>query len=162
MLGTGVRYILHISNSSIPQDGKTYRATMDADGIFRIYSHELNGNGNWSVKWAVPQDKCGPKGLCGINNGYCDENEQYLCTCPPGFVFINPEKKILGCGRNFTAESCIFKNEHTGYTLEEMQNTWLEQSTYSLLPPMTKEGCKRACNLEDCNCEAAFFRGQEC
>lgn len=53
MPSTKVRYILHISNSSIPQVGKTYRATMDADGIFWIYSHESNDNDNWSVEWAA-------------------------------------------------------------------------------------------------------------
>lgn len=35
------------------------------------------------------------------------KNEQYVCTCPPGLVFIDQEKMILGCGRNFTAESCF-------------------------------------------------------
>ncbi|XP_059453432.1 G-type lectin S-receptor-like serine/threonine-protein kinase LECRK1 [Corylus avellana] len=44
--GTGVQN--NITNES---DGKTYRATIDADGIFRLYSHDLNGSGNWSIVW---------------------------------------------------------------------------------------------------------------
>jgi hypothetical protein len=157
---TGVN-VKNITNEKIPSDGKKYRATIDADGIFRLYSHDLNGNGNWSIEWLEPGDACAPKGICGINE-YCYlENQQAVCTCPAGFVFINQEQMNLGCNRNFTAESCSSKNEDTKYDIQEYQNSVLDDSAYAYLFSATKEECKQAC-LEDCDCEAAFFQNQEC
>jgi thiamine kinase-like enzyme len=157
---TGV-VVKNITNEVIPSDGKMYRATIDNDGIFRLYSHDLGENGNWSIVWLVPGDPCLPIGICGVN-GYCDiQNQQAFCTCPPGFVFINQEQMNLGCSRNFTAESCSSKNEHTKYAIQEFQNAILEDSAYAVLFSVTKEECNQAC-LEDCNCEAAFYQNREC
>ncbi|KAG2665644.1 hypothetical protein I3760_15G017700 [Carya illinoinensis] len=167
--GNGRLYMLNISgaevkninNGAVPSDGKMYRATIDADGIFRVYSHNLIENGSQSIEWSAPKDRCTPKGICGIN-GYCDLiSQQPVCACPPGFVFINQEQRNLGCNRNFIVVSCAFKNDRIEYTIQELQNTiWLE-STYAILSSMTIEECNLAC-LEDCNCEAAQFQGQEC
>ncbi|KAG6626035.1 hypothetical protein CIPAW_15G018600 [Carya illinoinensis] len=161
MLNSSGAEVKNINNAAVPSDGKMYRATIDADGIFRVYSHNLIENGSQSIEWYVPDDRCRPKGICGIN-GYCDLiNLQPVCACPPGFDFIKHEEKNLGCNRNFILESCAFKNDHTEYTIQELQSiVWLE-STYAILPSMTIEECKLAC-LEDCNCEAAQFQGQEC
>ncbi|KAB1220872.1 G-type lectin S-receptor-like serine/threonine-protein kinase RLK1 [Morella rubra] len=153
--------IMNITPGVVPSDGKTYRATLDADGLFRLYSLDLRGNSNWSIEWYEPSDRCAPKTICGIN-AYCDLiDQQPVCSCPPGFVFINQKQRNLGCYRNFTAESCAFKNEHTKYSIEELQNTVWGESTYSIVPSETKEQCSKAC-LEDCTCEAACFQGQEC
>ncbi|KAE8100441.1 hypothetical protein FH972_018338 [Carpinus fangiana] len=157
---TGV-VVKNITNEVIPSDGKMYRATIDSDGIFRLYSHDLGENGNWSIVWLVPGDPCLPRGICGIN-GYCDiQNQQASCNCPPGFVFINQEQMNLGCSRNFTAETCSSKNEHTKYAIQEFQNAILEDSAYAVLFSVTKEECNQAC-LKDCNCEAAFYQNREC
>lgn len=167
--GNGRLYMLNssgvnaknITPGATHSGGKAYRATIDADGIFRLYSDNLSESGNWSIEWAVPGDVCGPKGICGMN-GFCDiQNQQFVCICPPGFVFINQEQKDLGCNRSFTTESCDFKTNQTKYIIQEMQNTVIEQRTYAFLSPTTNEECKQAC-LEDCNCDAAFFQGQEC
>ncbi|XP_035546917.1 G-type lectin S-receptor-like serine/threonine-protein kinase LECRK3 [Juglans regia] len=161
MLNSSGAEVKNINNGAVPSDGKMYRATIDADGIFRVYSHNLIENGSQSIEWSVPDDRCTPKGICGIN-GYCDlVSLQPVCACPPGFVFINQEQRNLGCNRNFIAESCAFKNDHTEYTIQELQNiVWIE-STYAILSSVTREECNLAC-LEDCNCEAAQFQGQEC
>jgi hypothetical protein len=157
---TGVN-VKNITNEGIPSDGKRYRATIDNDGIFRLYSRDLSESGNWSIVWYVPGDVCLPKGICGVN-GYCSiKNQQSFCTCPAGFVFINQEQINLGCNRNFTAESCLSKNEDTKYVIQELQNTILDDSAYAVLFSVRKEECKQAC-LEDCTCEAAFFQNQEC
>ncbi|KAG6673978.1 hypothetical protein I3842_15G019000 [Carya illinoinensis] len=161
MLNCSGAEVKNINNAVVPSDGKMYRATIDADGIFRVYSRNLIKNGSQSIEWYVPDDRCRPKGICGIN-GYCDLiNLQPVCACPPGFDFIKHEEKNLGCNRNFIVESCAFKTDHTEYTIQELQSiVWLE-SIYAILSSMTIEECKLAC-LEDCNCEAAQFQGQEC
>ncbi|KAG6673962.1 hypothetical protein I3842_15G018000 [Carya illinoinensis] len=166
--GSGRLYILNttgvlfrnITNGG-PTDGMIYRAAIDADGIFRLYSLQLNGNSDWSIEWSEPKDKCSPKGLCGIN-AYCDlVNQQPLCSCPPGFVSINQKRTTLGCDRNFVAQSCSFENEHIEYTIQELQNTTWAESTYDILSNLTREECNQAC-LVDCSCEAALFVDQEC
>ncbi|KAG2665643.1 hypothetical protein I3760_15G017600 [Carya illinoinensis] len=161
MLNSSGAEVKNINNGAVPSDGKIYRATIDADGIFRVYSHNLIENGSQSIVWSAPEDRCTPKGICGIN-GYCDLiSQQPVCACPPGFVFINQDQRNLGCNRNFIVESCAFKNDRIEYTIQELQNTiWLE-STYAILSSMTIEECNLAC-LEDCNCEVAQFQGQEC
>ncbi|KAM3688161.1 hypothetical protein ACJW31_10G129400 [Castanea mollissima] len=48
---------------------------IDADGILRLYSHNLVKNGSWLVIWPSSNDKCDPKGLCGLN-GFCTNADQ--------------------------------------------------------------------------------------
>ena len=43
-------------------------ATIDADGIFRLYSHSLGQQANWSIEWSSSNDRCSPKGFCGVNS----------------------------------------------------------------------------------------------
>ena len=65
-----------------------YLMRIDADGIFRLFSHNLDTNGNWSEIWASSDNKCDPKSLCGLN-GFCTnigEDSQLLmhsriCEC---------------------------------------------------------------------------------
>ena len=77
-----------------------YRATIDADGIFRLYSHSSNQSGNWSIEWSSSDNKCDPKGLCGVNS-YCTlMDRDPVCQCPPGFGFIDQGQKDLGCQKN--------------------------------------------------------------
>ena len=51
---TGVN-VNNITDERIQSDGKSNRATIDNDGIFRLYSHDLGESGNWSIVWYVPQ-----------------------------------------------------------------------------------------------------------
>ncbi|ESR41065.1 hypothetical protein CICLE_v10025158mg [Citrus x clementina] len=60
-----------------------------------------------------------------------------------------------GCERNYTAESCGNK------AIQELENTNWEDVSYNVLSEITKEKCKQAC-LEDCNCEAALYKNEEC
>ncbi|XP_065634032.1 G-type lectin S-receptor-like serine/threonine-protein kinase LECRK4 [Quercus suber] len=150
--------IVTISGAGNSTKGSVYRLRMDDDGFLRLYSYNLVQNGIWSIIWSPAIDKCEPKGLCGLNAFCEDDGKDFHCTCLPGFAFIDESKRSLGCERNFTTESC----KGGINTMKEVPNTMWENVTYSLpllLP--TKEECRNAC-LQDCNCEAAFFKDGAC
>ena len=147
---------IHLGDNSTK--GLLYLLRIDADGILRLYSHSMDQNGTWSVIWSQPDDKCAPRGLCGLN-AYCVKtNQSFGCNCLPGFALINKSEMSSGCERNFTAESC--KPSMT-YTMEAVNNTIWEDKNISVLSSSTQEACKAAC-LQDCNCDAAQFKQGEC
>ena len=61
-----------ISTAKNYTKGVLYLLRMDADGFLRLYSHNMDQNGTWSVTCFSPFDKCVPLGLCGLN-AYCVE-----------------------------------------------------------------------------------------
>ncbi|KAH0775950.1 hypothetical protein KY290_007361 [Solanum tuberosum] len=138
-----------------------YMMKIDADGIFRVYSHSLNQQ-NSSMIWSSTNDGCDPKGLCGLN-GFCTTiDAQAKCFCLPGFNFVMPGNWSAGCERNFTTETCQLKeNTSKYYDMRTVENTGWEDSTYVVLAVTTKEDCEQAC-LQDCNCEAASFKDKVC
>ncbi|KAF8411656.1 hypothetical protein HHK36_004214 [Tetracentron sinense] len=153
--------IKNLTDGGYRTDETIYRMTIDADGIFRLYSHSLNRTGNWSVIWPSSNDKCDPKGLCGLN-GYCAlMDQEAVCNCLPGFNFIDQGQRNLGCERNFISEDCRNKKESSKYTIFPLDNTIWEDDPYSTLSSTTKEDCEEAC-LGDCNCEAALFKDRQC
>ncbi|KAM1074930.1 hypothetical protein PS2_019531 [Malus domestica] len=153
--------IRNITDGGLPADQATiYLMRIDADGIFRLYSHDLNHNGSKSIVWESSKDKCDPKGVCGLNSYCVSMDLDAKCKCLPGFVFANLGNKTSSC-RRIVADVCEYKNETFPYTMEELQSTIWEDSSYVDLPLSDKEACKGAC-LEDCNCEAAIFNGTSC
>ncbi|KAE9449790.1 hypothetical protein C3L33_18311, partial [Rhododendron williamsianum] len=158
---TGANIIMNITEGESEKDGKIYRMTLDADGIFRVYSVTLDSKGDWSVMWSSIDDKCAPRGLCGLN-AFCALNDNKAdCKCLPGFDVVNPEdRRSLGCGRNFSAVNCDNTNGSSAeFTMKEYDNMlWEDQSyTVSVLP--NKQDCEQSC-LEDCQCEVAFYRDE--
>ena len=141
-----------------------YLMRIDVDGLFRLYSHNLDKNGSWSIIWSSSDNKCAPLGLCGLN-GFCTTNDRdHNCLCLPGFARVNQGKWSSGCERNFTAESCESKDGSTNYTMEEVPNTvWEGTFAFWMMSKLTKEECASAC-LEDCNCEAVIYiyKDQRC
>ncbi|KAH0714500.1 hypothetical protein KY284_007405 [Solanum tuberosum] len=139
-----------------------YMMKIDADGIFRVYSHSLNQqNSSVTMIWASTYDGCDPKGLCGLN-GFCTNDAQAKCMCLPGFYFVMPGNSSAGCEKNFTAETCRLKeNTSKYYDMRIVENTVWEDNPYVVLGGTTKEDCEQAC-LQDCNCEAALFKDREC
>ncbi|XP_058188059.1 G-type lectin S-receptor-like serine/threonine-protein kinase LECRK3 [Rhododendron vialii] len=154
---TGANTKKNLSTAESSNDGKIYRMTFDADGIFRVYSLTMDPKGNWSVMWSSTADKCDPKGLCGFN-GYCVQNDTEAdCRCLPGFNFVNPGIWSHGCERNFAAVSCDNTNgSGAGFAMEEMENMIWEDLNYKETKVTTKEDCKQSC-FEDCNCEVALY-----
>ncbi|XVF61854.1 hypothetical protein PTKIN_Ptkin08bG0167500 [Pterospermum kingtungense] len=142
-------------------NGTIYLIKIDSDGIFRLYSYRLNQNWNQSILWSSTDDKCAPKGLCGLN-GYCvNEDKEPDCRCLPGFAPVMDGNFTAGCERNFSSESCKSNHETIRYTIQAVENTEWENMTYSTLSLTTREACETAC-LEDCNCEAAMFKDGQC
>ncbi|KAE9449786.1 hypothetical protein C3L33_18313, partial [Rhododendron williamsianum] len=154
---TGGNTIKNLSAAESSNDGKIYRMTLDADGIFRVYSLTLDPKGNWSVMWTSSDDKCDPIGLCGIN-GYCVTNDtEAHCKCLPGFNFVNPEIWSLGCKKNFTTASCNNTNGGSaGFEMMREENMSWEDQNYMWTELTNKEDCQQSC-LEDCNCEVALY-----
>ncbi|KAI8535886.1 hypothetical protein RHMOL_Rhmol10G0209500 [Rhododendron molle] len=154
---TGGNTIKNLSKAESSNDGKIYRMTLDADGIFRVYSLTLDPKGNWSATWTSSNDKCDPIGLCGIN-GYCITNDtEAHCKCLPGFNFVNPEIWSLGCERNFAAVSCNNTNGGSaGFEMMREENMSWEDQNYKWTELTNKEDCQQSC-LEDCNCEVALY-----
>ncbi|KAK9230321.1 hypothetical protein WN944_023288 [Citrus x changshan-huyou] len=130
-----------------------YRATLDVDGIFRLYQHQIGTNGSLSSKilWVaiVEEDRCAVKGTCGLNS-YCSLNGTGIdCFCPPGFIYIDPEKPQEGCKLNSTIEDCLEDKSGNNYTISLLENTYWGRDEYDIVTRTSEEACSRAC-LEDC------------
>ncbi|XP_058188057.1 G-type lectin S-receptor-like serine/threonine-protein kinase LECRK3 [Rhododendron vialii] len=154
---TGGNTIKNLSAAESSNDGKIYRMTLDADGIFRVYSLTLDPKGNWSVMWTSSEDKCDPIGLCGLN-GYCITNDtEAHCRCLPGFNSVNPEIWSLGCKMNFTTASCNNTNGGSaGFAMMREGNMLWEDQNYKQTEVTNKEDCEQSC-FEDCNCIVALY-----
>ncbi|XP_008232102.1 PREDICTED: G-type lectin S-receptor-like serine/threonine-protein kinase RLK1 [Prunus mume] len=157
--GTNIR---NITDGGLPTDeGKLYLMRIDVGGIFRLYSHDLKKNANWSIEWESSKDKCVPKGLCGLNSYCVSIDLEPDCRCLPRFESVNKGNQTSGCERNFVADACKNGNENFTYTMEELESTTWEDVPYMSLRLSDKDDCIQGC-LEDCNCEAALFDGINC
>ncbi|KAI3817096.1 hypothetical protein L1987_10884 [Smallanthus sonchifolius] len=162
LLQNSTNFIYNLTQGGYPTKDALYLMKFDVDGIFRLYYHNLSNIGtNGSVIWASSSNKCAGKGLCGIN-AYCSLlNNAARCQCLPGFEFVNPGLLSLGCRRNDTIESCKIPDADTAIHMTNLNNARWEETTYAIPIAPTQEECSSAC-LNDCNCEAALFTGQEC
>uniref|UniRef100_A0A2N9ESD3 Receptor-like serine/threonine-protein kinase n=1 Tax=Fagus sylvatica TaxID=28930 RepID=A0A2N9ESD3_FAGSY len=165
---------LYSSSTSKSTNNIIYRATLDVDGIFRLYSYSqaFDGTGSSSFEWSAPADKdiCNLKGSCGFNS-FCTSQDldstrygsKSYCLCLPGTEFVNVNDKTLGCKRNFLEVGCEGGKDHVAsYNIHTIENMiWTEDNPYIGVPMSTKEECGNSC-LEDCNCEAALFINSLC
>ncbi|KAG8383797.1 hypothetical protein BUALT_Bualt04G0051000 [Buddleja alternifolia] len=153
--------IRNITSGGYPIARTIYLLRIDVDGIFRLYSRSLDRGGNWTVRWSSTDDRCAPKGLCGLN-GFCIQMDQAAdCRCLSGFDFVHSGNWIAGCSRNFTAGGCGEKDSSGEYVITGVENTVWEDNSYDTVDTTTEEDCRQAC-LDDCNCEAAFFEDRQC
>ncbi|GJV23729.1 G-type lectin S-receptor-like serine/threonine-protein kinase LECRK3 [Tanacetum coccineum] len=155
--------IMNLTEGGYPTKEAIYRMKIDADGILRLYYHDLSSKSkNGSIIYASSTDKCAGKGLCGVN-GYCMVmNDTARCQCLPGFKFVNTELWSLGCKRNCTLESCKVQDARATFWMTSLIDVQWEDTAYKIAEASTtQEKCSKAC-LDDCNCEAALFSGQEC
>ncbi|PWA53824.1 bulb-type lectin domain-containing protein [Artemisia annua] len=163
LVQNSTNFIRNITEGGYPTKDAIYRMKIDVDGILRLYYHDLsNKSKNGSIIWESSTDKCVARGLCGIN-GYClVMNDTARCQCLPGFEFVNTELWSLGCERNYTLESCKIQDAGTTFQMTSLINARWEDTAYEIAEASTsQEKCSKAC-LDDCNCEAALFTGQEC
>ncbi|KAH0996437.1 hypothetical protein GBA52_020301 [Prunus armeniaca] len=141
-----------------------YRATVDVEGIFRLYSHEYDeSTGKFQpslILWQALDDPCDVKGFCGLNS-YCTfYDNQPNCLCLPGTDYADSDQRTLGCLRNYTEVKCNDGKENTSsYHMITMENMVLEDMAYYEAGMLTVKECSRSC-LEDCNCGAAVFNSR--
>ncbi|KAF3440560.1 hypothetical protein FNV43_RR18844 [Rhamnella rubrinervis] len=161
-LGPGFN-IRNITSGRNSTKGTIYRLKIDADGIFRLYSYN---NEKWSIEWSSSEDKCNPKGICGVNAFCITSDIGVNCVCLPGFKFVKKGNKTAGCEKDFIADRCgnnqSFTNTtrelgNTTYSMQEVRNVTWEYVPYTFVSVDEKKDCEQAC-LKDCDCEAAFFR----
>ncbi|PON43479.1 S-receptor-like serine/threonine-protein kinase [Trema orientale] len=164
------------SSSYSPADNREksssiiYRATLDADGILRTYSHHYKFlmksiTSSVSVEWSALDNQCEVKGFCGFNS-FCElKGKKADCYCYPGFAFVNPKSKSLGCYRNFTSDSCKTENNNVNPRTRSYNITSLEKMRWVDNPysevPMKKEACSKSC-LAECDCWAVLHTSGKC
>ncbi|KAF3962780.1 hypothetical protein CMV_012760 [Castanea mollissima] len=155
-----VNTIYSPSTSSI---NTIYRATLDADGIFRLYSHTYDESRNYRVSplWKALENPCDVKGFCGFNSFCTLDDVQGDCRCLPGHDFVDPNRRTLGCERHFSEAGCRGGKENAvSYNMSTMDNMVWGNTPY-FFAKMSMEECSSSC-LEDCNCDAALFDGNSC
>ncbi|KAM6578980.1 hypothetical protein CsatB_030817 [Cannabis sativa] len=149
-----------------------YRATLNFDGVFGVYSYPKNptkGN-SWSVVWSIPDNICvqsfvfGSSGACGYNR-ICRLNvdKRPVCECPRGFSLLDVNDEYRGCKPNFL-QSCEEDSKslvESVYTFQEIKDIDWPTGDYEVLQPYDTEKCKETC-LKDCMCAVAIFRNNTC
>ncbi|XP_065616341.1 G-type lectin S-receptor-like serine/threonine-protein kinase LECRK1 [Quercus suber] len=135
-----------------------YRAILDSDGIFRLYSHHFFGNtsSRVSLVWSALHDQCEVKGFCGFNS-YCKgAGSRAECRCFPGFEFMNSGNKCLGCYKMGYKDGCSSSNDSMiPYDIIAQPNISWGDFPYSMVRT-EQDNCNKSC-LGDSNCGAALF-----
>ncbi|XP_062073403.1 G-type lectin S-receptor-like serine/threonine-protein kinase LECRK1 [Humulus lupulus] len=137
-----------------------YRATLDVDGSFRLYSHRRGETEGFkeSNLWSSIINPCNVHGYCGLNS-YCTIfDAASTCKCIPGTGYSYSEnEKAIDCLRKYQWRGCKDGGEEntTSYTMEEMENIVWGSDPYDE-GQMSSNHCKNQC-LEDCNCGMAHY-----
>ncbi|KAL4601324.1 hypothetical protein ACB092_11G264400 [Castanea dentata] len=148
-----------------------YRATLDFDGVFRLYTHPKNftGDQTWSATWYAPENICLDildtfgSGPCGYNS-ICSLRAygKPECQCAPGFSLLDVNNKYSGCKQDDV--SYMHECSEMGtvisedqFEILEMENADWPLTAYELLQPTTEFECKKSC-LHDCYCAVAIFQ----
>ncbi|GMN42312.1 hypothetical protein TIFTF001_011514 [Ficus carica] len=138
-----------------------YRATLDHDANFRLYSHQIyNHKSRMLLLWQAVDNQRGvlSKGSCGLNSYYVVDGSSSYCSCYPGFAFINPKNRREGCFQQYIEDSCMDQDEDQGtrYNMSTpLENTIWDDRPYLVVQLPEKDACSKSC-LEDCNCKAVF------
>ncbi|KAK4343643.1 hypothetical protein RND71_036737 [Anisodus tanguticus] len=154
-----------IANSSNQSTNKAviYRATLDPDGIFRLYTHNVD-NSSLEINWSALQNQCQARGFCGVNSYCTARNGSNIgdCSCFPGFLYVNRAMKFQGCYRGFVyEESCGSSKDSTlAYNVTAIQHLKLGGYPFSQVS-MVEQDCRNSC-LEDCTCWAAQYVNGVC
>jgi len=140
-----------------------YRATLDFDGVFRLYAHHTNNGSSRSIKNIPDSTTCDVRGFCGYNS-YCTfYDNKPVCICLMGYKYIDANEDTLGCERNYSKAEC--RGDGDGvvfYNMVSMDGiVWNDRPYYVYETMSSKEECALAC-LVDCNCWAALYKETSC
>ncbi|GFP94409.1 g-type lectin s-receptor-like serine/threonine-protein kinase rlk1 [Phtheirospermum japonicum] len=146
--------------------GRFY-AGMSTDGSFvlntkSVYSNldfddEYYNSGSPNICMSIDGQK--GSGACGFNN-VCsleDSNSRPICTCPEGFLLVDPSNRYGDCKSNFT-ENCVDQGE---YDLVVVHDVDWPFNDYEQMNKSNLDECKSAC-YNDYFCGAAIFRSESC
>ncbi|KAG6768582.1 hypothetical protein POTOM_027504 [Populus tomentosa] len=150
------------SSYSCENSTTIFRATLDADGIFRLYSHCFESKTSWSVhvEWSALNNQCDVHGFCDFNSYCSGTGTNCECSCYPGFVFNDPNEKFSGCYRNAGESFCAGSKEGRKYHVTRIENLLFERNPYSA-QELEEEKCGLSC-LEDCHCDVALYMNAKC
>ncbi|XP_034932524.1 G-type lectin S-receptor-like serine/threonine-protein kinase LECRK3 [Populus alba] len=153
-----------LARSSYPCNNKTtiFRATLDADGIFRLYSHCLENKTSRSVRieWSALNNQCNVRGFCDFNSYCSGMGTNADCSCYPGFAFNDPSEKFSGCYKNVPESFCTGTKEGQMYDVITVENILFERYPYSVLDE--KKNNRGLSCLEDCLCDVAVYKNERC
>ncbi|XP_073103352.1 G-type lectin S-receptor-like serine/threonine-protein kinase LECRK1 [Elaeis guineensis] len=158
---------------------QVYRATLGVGGIFRLYSQDFELNTEVVLtEFPKGTNGCAVKGTCGVNSYCTSANGQVVCSCLPGFDYLDANRASNGCKWNFTPSGCHSNDDNTTYMSTLDSVAWTDVSyagtdalRYSKKDPVpsyaaplsvtSDEDRGDAC-LKDCNCDAALFKHNTC
>lgn len=164
------------------------RATLDSDGVFRIYRYPKTisnvsiGTRTWFVAAdsSLPQNICArfaavvgsqivplrASPYCGFNS-YCvmEEEDKPQCKCPSGYDYSDSDDEALigGCKPNFRPHVCNeIGSEQVAqdFTFIEVLNMDWPQFDY-FRQRGTEQECKEDCR-RDCYCAVAVYKQGFC
>ena len=179
---SGYIYILTDNNQTLPlRQGKPesaaefyFRATLNFDGVFTLYSYPKNSNANgiWTPIWSVPDNICvassalSDSGTCGFNS-ICTlgSDKRPICRCPKGYSLLDPNDPYGSCKPDFIqgCEEDKLSPRKDLYYFEVLTNTYfINSENYAILQPYTEDQCSKSC-MDDCMCVVAVFKdGDTC
>ncbi|KAG2675054.1 hypothetical protein I3760_13G166400 [Carya illinoinensis] len=171
---SGYMYILKeneersiVSPESLSTGNSYFRATLNFDGIFTLYSHPKTATGNesWTEIWSVPDNICmdilveSGMGVCGYNSVcYLKSDKRPRCECPRGYSLLDPNDPYGSCKPDFI-QGCKedeLSPQKDQYDLEQLTNTDWPTSDYIKMVPFTEDNCTNSC-LQDCMCAVAVL-----
>ncbi|KAM0939862.1 putative protein kinase RLK-Pelle-SD-2b family [Dioscorea sansibarensis] len=154
---------------NLTQGDQTYNtntvrlARLEPNGMLYVYAYDLLENTS-KILATRPDDECKVNGICGFNSYCAFSGGKRVCSCLPKFDYIDAEDTQAGCKSSFAFKSCIGVGDNDTYynTMDDLENVlWLQQHlSANQAFPTSKEDCRQSC-LDDCNCDAAVYNGNE-
>ncbi|XP_066360240.1 putative receptor protein kinase ZmPK1 [Miscanthus floridulus] len=128
------------------------RLTLDYDGNLRLYS--LNeSDGSWYSSWMAFSQLCDIHGLCGWN-ALCVYTPAAACTCPRGYVVVDPNDWSKGCKPQFNI-TCGKGVQQMGFVGIPWTDFW--GSDMDFVMSASLDTCRELC-LARCSCVAFVYK----
>ncbi|XP_028803723.1 G-type lectin S-receptor-like serine/threonine-protein kinase LECRK1 [Neltuma alba] len=141
-----------------------YCATLDLDGIFRLYVHTFEKNTGFTsqILWEAISDHCQVKGFCGLNSYCFIVAGKAECKCYPGFSPISGNNSMfLVCDQTMKNDCITSRDPRMLYNISSP----LQHMQWSLIPywnmQLEMEACGKSCQ-EDCDCGAVLHEDGSC